>query len=72
MKSIDPMVGFLDRIVASGNTDRITMARNIPLLVQFELSGRVSIAEYRRHVIENGYASKETAYLLWPVGEFPE
>lgn len=62
----DPLIGYWDRIVASGDPVQIAAARNLPFVVLRELGESLATADYKKHLVENGYASQETVDTIWP------
>lgn len=66
LSSLDPMRGFYDRLVAEGNAENIRMARNLPHVVLRELGESMTVAEYKKHLIECGYGSRESVDKIWP------
>lgn len=63
---IDPMIGYYDRVWAEGDPDKIAMHRNIPALIGYEIHEPFSIEKYKKHLVENSYASQETVEAFWP------
>lgn len=63
--SIDPMVGWYDRMLAEGDEQKLNTLRNIPTLVGYELS--TSIEKYKEHCVLCGYGSRETMDTLFRV-----
>lgn len=64
----DPMKGFYDRLVASGDQQRMDIIRNIPikLLMFMSWNDDITLESYKKHCIECGYGTKETMDILYP------